>query len=125
MSDCSKPDVNDGLDDAFDWACENSYLNVAKALYPLKKTHKPSNTHYAFIFACKNGYWNVVKYLLSLSKDTYEQIDIHANDDYAFKCSSFKIRHILVKHEPNYNWKKVDGYKEYIKELDQMLYVLT
>jgi hypothetical protein len=93
-----------------------------KYLISLEPDHGHIDIHawdeYAFRHTCENGHLDVVKYLISLEPD-HNRIDIHAYDEYAFEQSNNTIRHHLVKHDPEYNWKKVDGYKSYRRKLNQ------
>jgi ankyrin repeat protein len=117
-------DVHFWNDYAFHTACKNGHLTVAKFLLTLEKTRGCIDIHmygeYPFRYACAYGHMHVVKFLLLLEPD-HGSIDIHAMDDYAFKFSKIHIRHRLVQQDPEYNWKQVEGYKNYFDEVNRIV----
>jgi hypothetical protein len=95
-----------------------------KYLISLEPDHNRIDIHaeneVAFRLACYNGHLSIVKYLISLEPE-YGRTNIHALDNYAFEKSSYIVQHFLIKHEPDYNWKQVKGYKSYHDTLKQIV----
>jgi ankyrin repeat protein len=122
--------INIHADDeyAFRWACSDNHLNVVKFLLSLESDHGRINIHacdeLAFRWACSDNHLNVVKFLLSLESD-HGRIDIHCRSDSAFNDCNFHIKHLLLRRDPNYNWKNEYGYDKYCKELDQIVECLA
>ena len=113
---------------AFQLACKNGHIDIVKFLLSLEPERGYINIHadseFAFCFACYNGHLDIVKSLLTL-EPSHGLINSHVDNDFAFRNSNFHIKHILIRHDPKYNWKKVYGYKEYREELDQIIDNLT
>jgi hypothetical protein len=104
---------------AFRYACKNGHTNIVKFLLALEETHGQINIYtlseYTFR-ACINGQLDIVRILL-----TSERVNIHPYDDCGFHKSNFHIKHTLIQHEPNYDWKFVVGYKSYQKKKGKMI----
>jgi hypothetical protein len=116
---------------AFRYACENGHLDVVKYLLSLEPDHGRINIHacdeWAFRWACDSWRLNVVKFLLSLESD-HGRIDIHCRSDSAFRTGNFHIKHLLLRRDPNYDWKQVNGvygHDKYCKELNQIVECLA
>lgn len=118
---------------AFINACSYGRIDIAKYLISLEPTHGQINIHAAYVdfynnldlhpkaftYASKYGHAQIVKFLFSLEA-THGAFNIHRNDDEAFKFTpNFQIRHMLVKKDPEYNWKKHEiSYQHYQFELN-------
>ena len=70
----------------FGWNCKYGHINVAQLLYSLGGVNIRADDDSAFRWSCLNGHINVAQWLYSLG------VDIHADNDYAFKHSP---KHIL------------------------------
>ena len=126
--DHNRIDIHAENEHAFLFACLNGHLDVVKYLISLEPDHGHIDIHayggHAFRWACENGHLPIVKYLLSLEPD-HGHINIHADIDYEFRNGGFHIKHLLIQRDPNYNWKQVNGYSDYRKELEQIVECLT
>jgi ankyrin repeat protein len=109
---------------AFRSACQYGRLDIVKYLVSLQPEYGRINIHAenerAFQLACVYGHPQIVKLLLSLEPE-YGRIDIHAWNGNEFKYGNFQIRYLLIQRDPNYNWKQVEEYSDYINEIDQII----
>ena len=109
-------------------ACHKGHLVVVKFLLTLEPDHGRIDIHtrneYAFRLACKNAHLDIVKFLLSLEPD-HGRIDIHADSKFAFRNGNFHIRYLLIRRNPEYDWKNVYGYEDYLNELNQIVKCLS
>ena len=87
----------------FAWTCRNGYFDVAQWLYSIGKIDIHHNNEQAFTWSCMNGHLEIAQWLYKLGmirshstdssssswtdKQQY-RIDIHANDDIAFKSAT-------------------------------------
>ncbi|MAR55782.1 MAG: hypothetical protein CMM93_01230, partial [Rickettsiales bacterium] len=99
------------IDRAFQYACENGYLEVVKLLLSLnsldekfKKININFNADYAFRIACSNGHLGIVKLLLSLNSSDCEfplyegtEININFDDDAAFRYACYNVHSEVVE----------------------------
>ena len=79
-----KPDINISIksEEAFQWACKNGHLEVAKWLLSVKPDINISaEDEEAFRVACYHGHLEVAKWLLSVKPD----INISVKNEYAFR----------------------------------------
>ena len=74
---------------AFNEACQNGNLKLAKELYETNKIDIHFNNESAFKWSCRYGQIEIAKWLLTLDG----KIDIHSNNDEAFRwcCSKGHI----------------------------------
>jgi hypothetical protein len=77
-----KININILEDWAFVFACNFGHIEVAKWLYSLGGI-SISSINRAFCYSCEDGKLEVAKWLFDLDK----QINIHADNDYAFKMA--------------------------------------
>jgi hypothetical protein len=117
-------DIHAEDEHGFRRACENGHLDIVQFLLTLEPSHGKIDIHsyneYAFLLACYYGHLDVIKFLLTLEPE-YGRIDIHTDDEYAFRDSNFHIQHLLIRHDPEYNWHKVEEYKIYCDKLNQII----
>jgi hypothetical protein len=107
-----KIDIHANNDMAFRWSCEKGYIEIAKWLYGLDgKINIHANYNEAFRWSCHNGHFEVAKWLYGLSANksgsqtkiigdvmnhqidgsvVIGNIDIHANNERAFRVSCCK-----------------------------------
>jgi len=112
---CERQNIKaNNLNRVFQIACREGHLDMVKFLLGYAEMNNlkidiDANGNHAFIFACGNGHLEMVKFLLSLStnelvenasfgkveendssfknaKMNNREIDIHAEEDFAFRC---------------------------------------
>ncbi len=77
----SQISIND-VDLLFEWACNNSQIELAKWLVIEYNIDVHANNHLIFINSCADGRFEIIKWLA-----TEHNVDVHINNEEAFRYS--------------------------------------
>ena len=103
-------------DSPFGISCKNGHLHIAKWLMEISNNAKQKitiNINCVFGWSCYYGKFDIVKWLIDLSnKDDYYKINIHDDDEFAFKFSCnnghFDIAKWLIELSNKDGYKKIN-----------------